>query len=92
MEPVSAGSLIFLFSKSGPMPMKFWKDEAPPKGVSNRNEALRWLLQHLSNNDNDDDDVRNDDDDRGVIYIADDDNTYDLDLFHEVFFRAHSLN
>ncbi|KAK2705056.1 hypothetical protein QYM36_017183 [Artemia franciscana] len=40
-----------------------------PKGVSNRMAALEWLR---SNNIT-----------RGVIYFADDDNTYDLELFEE---------
>jgi len=57
------------------MPIKYWKDEAPPKGVSNRNEAFKWLIQHLNNDNNNN---------AGVVYIADDDNTYDLDLFVEV--------
>ena len=61
--------------------MEYWKDEAPPKGVSNRNEALKWLTEHLnSNNDNDSSN-------EGVVYIADDDNTYDLELFVEVQFQ-----
>jgi hypothetical protein len=64
----------------GPMPIKYWKDEAPPKGVSNRNEAFKWLIQHLNNKDNN----NNNNNNAGVVYIADDDNTYDLDLFVEV--------
>ena len=41
-----------------------------PRGVSNRNAALQWLR---SNNITE-----------GVIYFADDDNSYDLELFEEV--------
>jgi len=41
-----------------------------PKGVSNRNRGLEWILKHAK--------------DEGVVYFADDDNTYDLRLFWEV--------
>lgn len=44
-----------------------------PKGVLQRNEGLRWLrknAQHLDPN--------------GIVYFADDDNTYDLRLFDEM--------
>ena len=41
-----------------------------PKGVSNRNKGLHWILKHGVDN--------------AVVYFADDDNTYDLRLFHEV--------
>ena len=41
-----------------------------PKGVSNRNKGLEWILKFGV--------------DDAVAYFADDDNTYDLRLFHEV--------
>lgn len=44
-----------------------------PKGVLQRNEGLRWLrtnAEHLDPN--------------GIVYFADDDNTYDLRLFDEM--------
>ena len=41
-----------------------------PKGVSNRNKGLHWILKHAI--------------DDAVVYFADDDNTYDLRLFSEV--------
>ncbi|RWS26516.1 Galactosylgalactosylxylosylprotein 3-beta-glucuronosyltransferase 3-like protein [Leptotrombidium deliense] len=44
-----------------------------PRGVMQRNEALRWLR------DNEDDLSTN-----GVLYFADDDNTYDLRIFEEM--------
>lgn len=44
-----------------------------PRGVSNRNKGMEWVRQHGDSN--------------GVFYFADDDNTYDLELFHEVTFR-----
>ena len=53
------------------MPTKYWKMDDTPKGVSNRNAGLKWLLDRLT-------------DDAGVMYFADDDNTYDLELFEEV--------
>ena len=40
-----------------------------PKGVSNRNAGIRWILKHG--------------DPAGVLYFADDDNTYDAKLFSE---------
>ncbi len=40
-----------------------------PKGVSNRNRGLEWILKNAK--------------DEGVVYFADDDNTYDLRLFWE---------
>jgi hypothetical protein len=55
----------------GPTPSQYWSSDTPPKGVSNRNAALNWLITHQTL-------------DEGVLYIADDDNTYDLDLFIEV--------
>ncbi|XP_040184878.1 galactosylgalactosylxylosylprotein 3-beta-glucuronosyltransferase 3 [Rana temporaria] len=52
------------------------KDSDPnwlkPRGVEQRNEALRWLHQHRSPGD------------RGVVYFADDDNTYSVKIFQEM--------
>ncbi|XP_063860709.1 galactosylgalactosylxylosylprotein 3-beta-glucuronosyltransferase S-like [Scylla paramamosain] len=39
------------------------------RGVFNRREGLRWLRQHAT---------------EGVLYFADDDNTYDVRIFHEI--------
>ena len=49
-----------------------------PKGVSNRNKALHWIFRHAV--------------DKAVVYFADDDNTYDLRLFHEVSSSRHIMN
>jgi hypothetical protein len=38
--------------------------------------ALRWLRQNLNPQNN-----------GGVVYFADDDNTYSLDIFNEVLFH-----
>lgn len=46
-----------------------WKK---PRGVEQRNAALRWLRKNLKSDDN------------GVVFFADDDNTYSLKLFQEV--------
>lgn len=46
-----------------------WKK---PRGVEQRNAALRWLRENLRTSD------------RGVVYFADDDNTYSIKLFREV--------
>ena len=41
-----------------------WKKQ--PKGVSNRNRALEWIMENAT---------------EGVFYFADDDNTYDSRIF-----------
>lgn len=51
------------------MPAKFRKNKVKPRGVSNRNLGLEWIRANAS---------------EGVLYFADDDNTYDLDIFDEV--------
>lgn len=43
------------------------------KGVVQRNKALEWIRLHLNASK-----------DEGVIYFADDDNTYDLQVFEKV--------
>ncbi len=53
------------------------QDEDPnwlkPRGVLQRNKGLEWIRSEL-------DPVK----DRGVVYFADDDNTYSLQVFEEV--------
>lgn len=44
-----------------------------PKGIWQRNRGLSWIRENLVDLDRD-----------GVIYFADDDNTYDLELFTEM--------
>lgn len=58
-------------SPLAPMPEEFKKKKKGPKprGVSNRNKGLEWIRQNAKD---------------GVLYFADDDNTYDLDIFEEV--------
>lgn len=52
------------------MPEVFKKVRGPkPKGVANRNRGLKWIRQNAID---------------GVVYFADDDNTYDVRLFNEV--------
>lgn len=52
------------------MPEKYkLKKGAKPRGVSNRNRGLQWIRTNAT---------------RGVFYFADDDNTYDIELFDEV--------
>jgi len=52
------------------MPERFKKIRgAKPKGVANRNRGLKWIRQNAAD---------------GVVYFADDDNTYDVRLFNEV--------
>ncbi|XP_050313446.1 galactosylgalactosylxylosylprotein 3-beta-glucuronosyltransferase P isoform X2 [Anthonomus grandis grandis] len=54
-----------------PMPAQYRnKTKGPrPRGVSNRNKGLEWIRKNAYD---------------GVFYFADDDNTYDLDLFKEI--------
>ena len=40
-----------------------------PRGVSNRNKAIEWIRKNAES---------------GVVYFADDDNTYDIRVFEEV--------
>jgi beta-1,3-glucuronyltransferase len=51
------------------MPDKYKKSKFKPRGVANRNAALAWLRNNAKS---------------GVLYFADDDNTYDIRLFEEV--------
>lgn len=53
-----------------PMPDKFKTKKGPkPRGVSNRNQGLLWVRANATT---------------GVVYFADDDNTYDIRLFEEI--------
>ena len=56
------------------MPKDQQKKKVKARGVSNRNKGLQWIRENYV-------------DTRGVIYFADDDNTYDLRLFDEVSFH-----
>ena len=68
--------MIDFLSYTAPMPELYRKKGKAswPKGVSNRNEALKWIFQY----------VQESGDDSGALYFADDDNTYDIRLFEEV--------
>ncbi|KAH8259858.1 hypothetical protein KR026_012016, partial [Drosophila bipectinata] len=53
-----------------PMPEKYKQTKrAKPRGVSNRNKGLQYLRQHAT---------------EGVLYFADDDNTYDISIFEQM--------
>ena len=58
------------------------KDGNLPNGVSNRNAGLNFVLNH----------VKESGDNSGVIYFADDDNTYSSDIFEEVLFLIYQYN
>jgi len=44
-----------------------------PRGVLQRNEGLRWIRENVNQRKN-----------KGVVYFADDDNTYSLQIFEEM--------
>lgn len=48
-----------------------------PRGVEQRNEGLRWLREDRRAQPGGDNQ-------QGVVYFADDDNTYSLQIFEEV--------
>ncbi|XP_045620048.1 galactosylgalactosylxylosylprotein 3-beta-glucuronosyltransferase P isoform X3 [Procambarus clarkii] len=52
-----------------PMPEKYKSSSIKPKGVANRNGGLQWVREHATT---------------GVVYFADDDNTYDIRVFQEM--------
>ncbi|KAM9540513.1 galactosylgalactosylxylosylprotein 3-beta-glucuronosyltransferase 1-like isoform 3-T4 [Salvelinus alpinus] len=52
------------------------RDPRIPRGTMQRNLALRWLRETFSPN--------NSNSQPGIVYFADDDNTYSLDLFEEM--------
>ncbi|CAH0562304.1 unnamed protein product [Brassicogethes aeneus] len=57
---------------TAPMPEQYKKKKgAKPRGVSNRNKGLEWVRENAKT---------------GVFYFADDDNSYDLQLFNEIRF------
>ena len=58
-----------------PKPYKLGKDDPSwlkPRGVEQRNVGLDWIIENTGAEDT------------GVVYFADDDNTYSLKLFEEV--------
>ncbi|CDW59011.1 galactosylgalactosylxylosylprotein [Trichuris trichiura] len=57
------------YKLKNPMAVKNW---IHPRGVAQRNAALTWLRSNLSPLT------------KGVLYFADDDNTYDLRIFEEM--------
>ena len=59
------------------MPPEQKKRKVKARGVSNRNKGMEWLRENYV-------------DTRGVVYFADDDNTYDLRLFGEVSTLLHT--
>lgn len=57
------------------------RDPRIPRGTMQRNLALRWLRETFNPNSSQ----------AGIVYFADDDNTYSLELFEEVSAGAVSL-
>lgn len=50
------------------------------RGVEQRNLGLEWIRTHVNPNKT-----------KGVVYFADDDNTYDVRLFEEVGYHTITL-
>ncbi|XP_018566510.1 galactosylgalactosylxylosylprotein 3-beta-glucuronosyltransferase P isoform X3 [Anoplophora glabripennis] len=71
IEDVLKKSGLTYYYTVAPMPAQYKnKTKGPkPRGVSNRNKGLSWIRENAKT---------------GVFYFADDDNTYDLDLFKEI--------
>ena len=62
------------------MPKQYREQKgSKPRGVAGRNAGLKWIIDNTNS------------DDEGVIYFADDDNTYDLRLFDEVIQKKSIL-
>lgn len=60
---------LFCTFHVAPMPHKFKARTLKPRGVSNRNRGLAWIRKNAVD---------------GVLYFADDDNTYDLEIFNQM--------
>ena len=52
------------------MPKKYSTHKKKPRGVANRNAGLEYVRKHAK---------------EGVVYFGDDDNTYDIQIFEEVY-------
>ena len=55
-----------------PMPAMYKTEKYKPRGVASRRAGLEWVLKN------------HDKSKKGIVYFADDDNTYDLRLFDEI--------
>lgn len=55
-----------------PMPEMYKSEYYKPRGVSSRNAGIKWILEHEKKLP------------AGILYLGDDDNTYDLRLFEEI--------
>lgn len=61
--------MYFLHPSAAQMPAKYHSNKVKPRGVSNRNRGLDWIRANAT---------------KGVIYFADDDNSYDVTLLEQV--------
>ncbi|XP_035635860.1 galactosylgalactosylxylosylprotein 3-beta-glucuronosyltransferase 1-like isoform X2 [Oncorhynchus keta] len=59
------------------------RDPRIPRGTMQRNLALHWLRETFSSN--------NRHSQPGIVYFADDDNTYSLELFEEAYFKLRGV-
>merc|ERR1712012_749315 len=56
-----------------PMPDMYKSEYYKPRGVSSRNAGIKWILDNDKKLPS-----------KGILYLGDDDNTYDLRLFEEI--------
>ena len=63
-------SYILTFICSAEMPAQYQEVKNKPRGVANRNAGLTWIRENAKKG--------------GVLYFADDDNTYNIKIFQEV--------
>ena len=63
-------SMLFQCIQAPMPPVYKMKHASKPRGVAARNKGIKWIVENA--------------DDDGVMYFADDDNTYDIRLFYEV--------
>ena len=62
---------------ASPMPTMYAKEKYKPRGVASRRAAYEWVMQNHRN-------IFPDRQSEAVIFFADDDNTYDLEIFEEM--------
>lgn len=73
------------------MPVIYRRASNLPRGVAGRNKALDWVLQRYLDTLSRKEEGEEKKGVYGVLYFADDDNTYDLRLFEQVALFQSSM-